>query len=498
MARREFRDFSGGLNLRDAPSQMADNESLDTWNVTFYRRGGVGARLGYAKYNGSAFGASTVRNIYWSGLLSDKLTQAGASLYKGTSTSAVKTFTTSVRVGIVDFVDRVYALHPVDGLWQSTDGVTWAAVADPDAPLGDVLAVWQNKLYAAGHPTNKARVSWSDAGNGQAWTASSFNDLREKDNEKVVALGGASGLDVQGRGGLLAFKQRSSYRIYDSATGAYVTIDTQIGAASALAVTNLDGRTYTIGERGIHSTSGTSPMRPESDRLRPLWHRTQIALDQLSLFCAGQWNGRAYFSLPRAGSTANDVALELDPVTGSIAAGSNAVSCYATDLTNTEKLYGGSPTVVGQVYELYTGGTDDGAAITSRFQTRWFELDGSFLVQLWRLRFLGRGTLTANFRTDYSTLVGADHTLTLTDPAGIAYDTGLTYDTGLLYVQPTASEYTQDVYPAGALKSFSIVFRATTSTTDSLPALLSTGTNPEVGAWSLFGIDALLVPLSIG
>lgn len=492
------RDFSGGPNLRDAPSQTGANELVDSWNMTFDRRGGASSRLGYVRYNATAFGGGTVSNAYWSPLLADTITQAGASLYKGTSTSAVKTFTTSARVGFCDFNGKVYVIHPVDGMFNSSDGVTWAALADVDAPKGNVLAVWQNKIFAAGNPTNGARVTWSDAGNGEAWTPASFVDLREKDNEQVVALAGAAGVDVQGRQGLLAFKQRSAYRIYDSATGAYQTIDASVGAASALSVVSVKGLTFAISERGIFYTTGNSPMKNASERFRPLWHRSQINMGQLPLMCAGRLNDRLYFSLPRAGSTANDLAIELDPETGSLAPASNAMSCYATATGTTERLYGGSPTVSGRVYELNTGGTDDGAAIVSRLQTRWFEPASGYLAQVWRIRVFGRGTPTVNFRADYATQTGLDYVLSLVDPPGITYDSGFMYDTGLLYVQPQAFEYVQDIHPSTACKAFSLVFTATTTTSESAPALLGVGSGPETGAWSLFGLDTTFVPLAVG
>ena len=54
----QFRDFSGGLNIRDAAAQLGQNESPADSNVTLDERGGVSKRLGYAKYNGTAFNAS--------------------------------------------------------------------------------------------------------------------------------------------------------------------------------------------------------------------------------------------------------------------------------------------------------------------------------------------------------------------------------------------------------------------------------------------------------
>ena len=47
-----LRDFSGGHNLRDAASELADNECVDAWNVTFDERGG--AQSGDEQVHGTA------------------------------------------------------------------------------------------------------------------------------------------------------------------------------------------------------------------------------------------------------------------------------------------------------------------------------------------------------------------------------------------------------------------------------------------------------------
>jgi hypothetical protein len=123
------------------------------------------------------------------------------------------------------------------------------AVADPDAPKGNALETWQNKLFVAGQGTS--RVSWSPIGDPTNWVATDFNDLRSKDNERVVNLKVASGLDISGRAGLLACKQESSYRIYDSTTGAYEVVDATVGAASNQSVVAVGPKIITLSKRGI-------------------------------------------------------------------------------------------------------------------------------------------------------------------------------------------------------------------------------------------------------
>lgn len=487
------KDFSGGPNIRDAASELGTNESVDAWNVTFDERGGVASRLGYAKYNGSTF-ADVVQNIYWSPLLSTTVTNAGAKLYKGTSTVSVKTFTTSERVTFAELGTVVIACHPTDGLFTSTDGTTWTAVADPDAPKGTCLSVWQNKVQVG---KTDGSVAWSAAGDATNWTATDFNKLWEKDTQAIVALHIASGQDILGRPGLLAFKRESTYRINNSSTGAYDTVDATVGAASALAVVGVGARVYAISKRGIYSyVEGAQGMRNDSDRYQPLWDQSQVNLTQLDKWCAGRSRNRARFSLTRSGSTANDLALELHSEQEWLTSGSNAMSCYTTSTGTVEATYAGHPTTVGQVYQLDSGGTDDGTAIAWRFQTRWFELSDGFLASVWQVRLFGRGTGTLTLLTDYASGGGSAQAFDMSGSTTVTYDSGLHYDAGLTHYVP-AFQTTQPIYSIGTCRQFSLKFSGSSTTTASAPQVLGAGSAPQVGYFALYGLEWLHTQLGL-
>src|SRR5262245_50286698 len=172
----EINDFSGGLNLRDAPSELAANETPDCWNVTLDTRGGVVKRLGTVRLNSSPITSPASYIYYWP---TEQLTiiQMGANLYKTAdfvTFTLIKAFSTSAVVGCVDFQGKMFIIHPADGLWAYTSagGIVQTAggTNNMEAVKGNCLAVWQNMLWASGDPAKPARVLWSKIGDGSSWS----------------------------------------------------------------------------------------------------------------------------------------------------------------------------------------------------------------------------------------------------------------------------------------------------------------------------------------
>lgn len=491
----QFRDFSGGINLRDAAPQLGGNESPDLYNITLDERGSISKRLGMTKYNSSAFGASlTTCGDYWeSG--QNQITQAGTGLYKDTSNVAFKTFTTSATCAMCDFKGLLIFVHPIDGMFKY-DGTTVTAIGA--GPKGNAIATWQNKIWVSGDPAALSRVYFSAAGDETTWSGTAFVDLREKDQQPVLALAGASGIDVSGRPGLLAGKRRSTYRIYDSSTGAFQTLDTGVGVASPQAFTQIDQRTIFLGESGIHWTDGVGPMRLASDKLAPLFDPAMVNFSQLDLWRAGSRGNRAYFSLTRAGSTANDLELEYHPNQGWIVANSSAASFYTTYRKNDQQLLTGSPTVVGQAYTRFSGGSDDGTAIVSRWQQRWVEPASGHPARVARIRIAGRGLFDVEVFRDYEQGVFDSFSVDLTGDAAVYDDVAAVYDNAAALYGPVRFQDTQDYAFNEVVTAFSIRFTETSSGTSAGLQLLGAGAAPIIGAWGAYGTFYTYRPLGLG
>lgn len=505
MARRLFgtmsvRDFHSGLNLRDAQGQLQDSETPFAWNATLDERGGVAKRLGYQKWNTTPYNSAAINSIYYSAAANTLIVKSGTDLFSGVSSVARKTFTTTDRVGFADFNNYVYAIHPIDGLWRSKDGMVWELVAD--APNGSTICAWQNRLVSAGDPIHKYRLSACAIGDPTDWTTTAghgwFNNVQEKDSQPIVCVAGAPGVDIAGAPGLLVFKRRSTYRVFDANDGSYQTLDGLVGAASAVSVVTYQGTTIVLSERGIFTTDGTQRLQAVGSLEEPLWRPNQVAYDKLDNWCAGVSGDHIKFSLTRTGESVNDLALEFHPAVGWVTPGSNAMSGYAAYGRYTDKMLGSSPTVTGQVYALDQTGSDDGTEIYSVFQSKFFEPAAGRNARLRHLRLLSRGDFTLDIRPDYKfgetlSFPVTNHTLD-----GVPYgDADTIYgDSDTVYAHGRWHE-TSDFYSLGVAYAVSFRIEETSSNVSLKPQLLEAGRAPVAGAWALYGIDLAFVQLEV-
>lgn len=487
------RDFSGGLNLREAPPELAANESPDMGNVTLDERGGAAKRLGYVTVNSTPFSGGLVQNLHYSGVVANLVTQAGSSLYLGTTNTARVTFSTGARVGMTDFAGKIWAVHPVDGVFSTTDGITWTHIAA--SPVGCSIISWQNRLLVCGDLANPTMVSASAIGDGTDFTTAAGhgwnNQLRENPNDgsALLCLAAASGVDIAGRPGLIACKRDSTYRLYDSNTGAYQTLDPNVGAASSKSVTTAYGKTIILSRYGIFWTDGVSPLQKASARVDPLFTPAALAESQLDLCAAGSFGGRAYFSLPRVGKTANDLMLEYHPTEGWITANSNAATCYA-NFSTTQAFYSGSPSVSGQVFQQFSGGADNGASIASWFQTKWFEPNDGFFTRFRSAKVLGWGAMDFYRRADYSVAQGVHRSVSISRGGFTWNDPGALWNSSTTTWGPTTFVgYSSPLPSLGTGRSVSFRIEETSTLTTTQPPLLGSGVAPLIGAWGLAGID---------
>jgi hypothetical protein len=483
----QFREFSGGLNTRDAASEIASNEISDALNVTIDERGAATKRLGYERRYTNALGVGTVSNIFdWKsrGFI---VTQEGPRMHINDN-AAFLTWSTSDRCGMCEFLGDLILIHPVDGV-RRYDGTT---VTGPpaNAPLGNTCAAWQNKCWFAGNPVNPARVTYTDIG-ALTFNVNGFNELREKDSAKVTCLTGAAGLDIAGRPGLLAFKEKSAYRIYDSSNGAYNTIDASIGCSSAIGAVSAYGRTYVGSPMGIYYTNGLDPMVEVTAKIENFFSEAVMNHAQFALAAAGRYQDRLRFSFPAAGETFNSIAIEIHPLSGWVMVHDDAASAYAS--TDTDLIMG-SPTVAGRVYNGYRTGADDGTAIASHMQSYWLEPNFGNQVRVRRARFVGYGAFSASLYKDYETGSNLPSLNIDITPDTVQWD-GFDWDDGSVW-GPAAFQSYQDEWSIGVCRSFSLRV-SETSTISRQGRTIAGQAFGEVGAWTLAHVNLQVIELGM-
>lgn len=498
-AKLSLRDFSGGLNLQAAPSELAPNETPDCLNVTLDERGGVVKRLGLNKPGEVAAETGTPNHLYYSRVLDRLLMQVGTKLYPSSNggvtwAASIKTFSSGARVGFCDFLGKLVVIHPVDGAF-TWDGASFSAKVT-NSPNGNVIAVWQNCLLSAGDPAQPTRLTRSDIG-AITWPASPVtNDFRIKDDTPITALAAGSGLDTLAKGSLVVFKEESCYRVNDvSSSIIYATLSPTYGASGPLCVAFNSGVLAALSRRGIIVTDGSERPKLVSSRLEPLFRSTQESFQTSADWCAGVHRDRIVFSLRRASGTgANDTTLELHPQLGWIVRHGFGMQAFTNYVSNDRRLLGArvAATANAGAFEVFKGGDDEGSAISSYFQTPWLEPAGSIECRLLHLRSEGRGAFQIETRHNYAQ---AGVIRNFTAP-GAATLWGHFY-WGEAKWGASQVESFNDFYSLGIARSLSFVLKETSLLSATGPKLLSDGIAPELGAFACYGLNLDFVPLGV-
>lgn len=494
-------DFSGGWNPRDAWSEVEDNELIDIMNFTLDKKGGLVKRLGLTRVNSGdqISNANNVKILYYSAALDKMFAQVDQDIYTSsdggvTWGASIKNFSTNARIGFTDFLGKVVMIHPVDKVFTYDGATVTGPVAN--SPAGTAIAVWTNFLWSIGDPAQPSRVTRSDAG-AITWPASPVtNDIRVKDDQALTAIGGGEGMDTQGRAGLLVFKEGSTYRIHDVSDGAYTVMDYNFGASGPMCVTTNNGMTGAISRRGLILMRGDESVPVlASYKIEPLFHASQLTFSQAANMCAGNIEDRMVFSLPWDGSTTNNLTLEYHPNLEWVVPHDFGVTSFTSYTKNTRKLYGGKigsgASTYGYIFDVFSGGSDDGSAIACRAQTKWFEPNGGSSTRFRRAVVNGRGSFQLYVKHDYDTGQGEGFPIDI-------QGTGAVWGTAVWGTDTWATTIAQDyqeIFSLGVARAISFEIQETSSLTFQGVPFLDTGASETQGSVSFYGIIADMVTL---
>jgi len=525
-------NFNGGLNLRDFPSEIADNESPACENITINARGGVEKRLGLETVGSTGTGSPTVAmsNIFFWQTKNCYIVQEGQ---KVKCTFDFVTFTlvmTATGPGLITFcefqkpgtppVPVLVIASPSDGIWTwdgtatppalatrgvaaiGTGGViTWTPGSPPQTTIRPTgIAAWQNKVWVIQGPKFYA----SQNGDPTRWDETNdVNSLYEKDSLPATAIGGGQGMDVSGRPGLLVFKADSTYRINESRSaiagtdvepvffGSYTTVHNHAGASGPLAViTASTGQTCFICQRGIYASDGVSAPVQVSGKLEPFFTDDELNFIPMSKWTAGRWQDRVVFSISRGSSIVNNYTLEYSPTYGWIVPHTFGLAAYTENLQDQKHLIGISATLP-KAYRVFHTGADDGVPIHAHWQSRWFEPFGGYTFRMRRLRAVGRGIFNIYTKPDYTVAQGV-LSMFQTFIGESVWGLAIWGDT--LWGGLPVEAY-QDFYSLGWGKSVSFVIDETSDKTLDGPPLNDTGAVLQTGAFALYGLKLDMVRL---
>src|SRR6266542_3892047 len=310
----DLSDFSGGLNVRDGYAEVAPNELRDgTLNVTLDERAALTTRKGCPAAADFPTLPGTPNTIFYSQALNLMLIQVSNTLYKCAPGGGAWVAFRTVGGGTTSFADFLGKVVYTEsgGVTRSYDGATDALVS---VLSGNAIAIWQNKPWVASVAT-PTRLYFPDTP-GSLANFNSFVDLREEDDKPIIALFGGPTL--------IAFKETSHYRINDSATGSFTTVDWNSGAIGHKAVIGgvapqasgliQEGGIFFWGLDGLYAGDGLRPAILVGDKLRPRFlDYAKINSTTKPFICAGVANGRIYFGFPKTSTIQPDTILEYHP-----------------------------------------------------------------------------------------------------------------------------------------------------------------------------------------
>lgn len=502
----DFNDFSGGVNLANWPSELAENQIAAVLNMTSEGASGGGLVSRFGCKDRDALSTGVVAQAYivgYSPTLRIALVQANKTLLQadlsgGGAYSVVTTFTTNDICQGVEFKGQMVVAHPVDGVFTWT-GSVWTSRST--TVKGGCIAAWQNIVWVGGDTSNRSRLWKSNIGDATTWTtATDFVDLRDIDDQTITCLDVPQGMDINGRPGLLVAKPTSLYRINTPSSGAYTTLSPSVGANSKWSMATSGHYTYILAGGGISfwsglwRTDGVNEPQLVSGAVQPVIDRGALTTGWVAAL-----RERVYCRLP-APTGGSAVIGEYDPTNNAwflhqftkqpmTPVKTNEFAGLLASYETTGGRLGVFLDNGGGTYAVGYDGNEDGDsvhnAIVSTFQTRWVEPGGGGQVKTQRAHVRGRGaSISFGQRNDYSETQVADRTLALPFSSSTFKDTTV-------------------VVPLGSYsRARAVAFDATASTsalgsTKVFDNALAGGTSVSVNAWGLERISVDFAQLGL-
>ena len=273
-----------GLNLRDKPDAVDQQECIDAMNVQFSERGAILTRPGYQRLvNSTITGLTSFENTAG---LKRLLTIVGSNLVAYTTAgSSVTTSSVTDDDSPMDYArigtpgnEYLYLSNGTD--FRRFDGSSFSTPAG--MPEGRVLTVQatDNRLVSTGFlgatdgpggaTSSPSHVYFSDAGEPESWDTDNYVQLTPGDGERIIGA-------IAWQGLTFIFKETKFFVFYGNSVDAggdpvfnYRPVEAGAGLAARQGLAKTERGVFFVSEEGIYLTTGAAPIKV-TDRVDPIW-----------------------------------------------------------------------------------------------------------------------------------------------------------------------------------------------------------------------------------
>lgn len=489
-----YKGFGGGLNLRDSPEVVQEEEAINALNVLFTTRGAVKQRSGYAQLTASqgtnrydsltAFykADGTKQIVAGAGNRLEALSAAGAV----TATDATPTASPHYfqRFG-GPTAEHIYISNGTDTVRRWTGSIFETPSYSGVTPNGRFvgLSITDNRLVVARFSgatagNNPSTVRFSNEGDPLTFGSTNYVDLTPGDGEEIMGV-------VSWRDLVVVFKQTKFFVFYGNSTDDdgdpvfnYRPVDAGVGLVASRAKAVAEQGIYFLDRSGIYFTTGAQAARV-SDPVEPIFHGGASVY-----FTGGELNdgsitectmayhdGRLWLAYPGGSSNVNSRTLVFDPLMKwftlyNIPAGPMAVFRpgnvdelifgYASGSKHIGRHFEGSTYLADDMSQSGTGGS----AISALWQGGWFNYGVPAVKTIREAKLAGTGLVTVAFARDYRQSSPWSQQIQFS-AAAVLWDSGALWDSGVLW-GPTKTVSPKPLRKAIRGESFSLILTNST------------------------------------
>lgn len=290
----EIRSFKG-INIREPPSMVQDDELVECINFDIGRAGELTKRTGFAQiHDGATLGLNSVRLIghYNTSTYSQILVRSGNTLYysnDGVSFTAIGNY--NIEFG-VQYIDKFYMVR-TDGDIIEWNGI--AATVLADTPRGTYCSVYKDRLFvinsSSTDPNGPSELKYSEINDFSDFPSINVTLISPGDGDILTCL--AVIHDT-----LIVFKVTKTYAYYvqgQPESWVLRVSNPEIGCISKYTPREIEGFLFFVGPRGVYKTDGNL-FEDISSSIQPVFEDRLVNLTNVNIDTAAWWDDK-YFLL---------------------------------------------------------------------------------------------------------------------------------------------------------------------------------------------------------